>query len=217
MADATPDSSDQLILSALDLFGRHGFEGTSTRLIAKAAGKPMSLITYHFGGKNELYVAVARYIAARMADLMAPTLAAMRTADDGGPANARSQIHTIFSAMLTIMLGSQSASWARFIVREQMEPTPAFDELYNGPMGPLLRHLTGLVQRVASYPIEEGEARLRAVAMFGQVLVFRVARAAVLRSTGWSDIGSTQVEQVRAVVLAQIDAILDSMERKDKP
>src|SRR3546814_20149071 len=94
---------------------------------------------YHCGGNNELYVAVGRNIAARMADLMAPTLSARRTADDGGPANARSQIHTIFSAMLTIMLGSQSASWARFIVREQMEPTPAFDELYNGPMGQIGR------------------------------------------------------------------------------
>src|SRR3546814_3322970 len=43
MASET-DSPDILLRCALDLFGRHGFDGTSTRAIAAAAGKPMSAI-----------------------------------------------------------------------------------------------------------------------------------------------------------------------------
>src|SRR3546814_2637825 len=67
MASET-DSPDILLRCALDLFGRHGFDGTSTRAIAAAAGKPMSAITYHFGGKEELYVAASRYLSARIAE-----------------------------------------------------------------------------------------------------------------------------------------------------
>src|SRR3546814_893958 len=52
MASET-DSPDILLRCALELFGRHGFDGTRTRAIAAAAGKPMSAITYHFGGKEE--------------------------------------------------------------------------------------------------------------------------------------------------------------------
>src|SRR3546814_6427288 len=62
---ALPISPDILLRCALDLFGRLGFDGTSTRAIAAAAGKPMSAITYHFGGKEELYVAASRYLSAR--------------------------------------------------------------------------------------------------------------------------------------------------------
>src|SRR3546814_97932 len=53
MASET-DSPDILLRCALDLFGRHGFDGTRTRDIAAAAGKPMSAITYHFGGTEEI-------------------------------------------------------------------------------------------------------------------------------------------------------------------
>lgn len=209
------DSPDQLIQSALDLFGRHGFDGTSTRAIAAAAGKPMSAITYHFGGKEELYRAVARHIAARISEQVAPALTVARTARDAdSPVQARAQIKAILATFVAFLVQPESASWARFIVREQMEPTPAFDELYNGPMGPMLAHLTNLVCRVAELRIDESEARLRAIALFGQALVFRVARATVLRSTGWTEFGAEEAEAVRAVVLAQVDAVLDTLEAR---
>ncbi len=210
-----PDSPDQLVLCALDLFGRQGFDGTSTRAIAAAAGKPMSAITYHFGGKEELYRAVARYIAGRISEQFAPALMAVRAGPaDDGPMRARAQIRAIFTTFVAMLVQPESASWARFIVREQMEPTPAFDELYNGPMGPMLGHVTALVRRVAAQRIDESEARLRAIALFGQVLVFRVARATVMRSTGWAEIGAEQADAVQAVVLAQVDAVLDTLEAK---
>src|SRR3546814_15815795 len=75
MASET-DAPDILLRCALDLFGRHGFDGTSTRAIAAAAGKPMSAITYHFGGKEELYVAASRYLSARIAEQIMPTMEA---------------------------------------------------------------------------------------------------------------------------------------------
>src|SRR3546814_10523816 len=51
-----------------DLFGRKGLDGASTRGIAKAAGTAMSSITYHYGGKEGLYLAAADYIVSQMDD-----------------------------------------------------------------------------------------------------------------------------------------------------
>ncbi len=42
--------SAMLLDTAIDQFGRLGFEGASTRDIARASGTAMSSITYHFGG-----------------------------------------------------------------------------------------------------------------------------------------------------------------------
>ena len=66
-----------LLESAIDHFGRCGFEGASTRAIAGDCGTAMSSITYHFGGKEGLYLAVADHIAAQIAEEQAPVLAAL--------------------------------------------------------------------------------------------------------------------------------------------
>src|SRR3546814_20518988 len=97
MASET-DSPDILLRCALDLFGRHGFDGTSTRAIAAAAGKPMSAITYHFGGKDELNVAASRHLSARIAEPVRPTMAAPTTAaGPGGTEYTRQDTRKLFS------------------------------------------------------------------------------------------------------------------------
>jgi AcrR family transcriptional regulator len=214
--ESTADSSDILLQCALDLFGRHGFDGTSTRAIARAAGKPMSAITYHFGGKQELYIAVARHLSEQIAQQIAPAVAAATAAGDAdSPADTRNRIRLVFATFMTILVRPESAAWARYIVREQMDPTPAFDELYKAPMGPMLAHVSAMLRRLSGDRLGAEEARVRAIAMFGQALVFRVARALVLRGNGWDDVGEAEAETIRAVVLSQVDAILDSLEAKD--
>lgn len=63
MSEQTPDSKDlnarsKLIAEAGRLFSEFGFEGVSTREIAKAAEVNISLISYYFEGKEGLYLAV---------------------------------------------------------------------------------------------------------------------------------------------------------------
>src|SRR3954447_5278458 len=58
-----PDSRHKLIEAAIAEFGRKGLEGTSTRDIARRAGVNIAGIVYHFGGKDQLYLACAEHIA----------------------------------------------------------------------------------------------------------------------------------------------------------
>jgi len=66
--------SKTLLQTAIEQFGRLGFEGASTRDIARASDTAMSSITYHFGGKEGLYLAAADHIAETIAALQAPVL-----------------------------------------------------------------------------------------------------------------------------------------------
>src|SRR5215218_8822062 len=75
-----PMVSKALLDIAIDQFGRLGFEGASTRHIAAASGTAMSSITYHFGGKEGLYLAAADQIAGRVAEIQRPVLDAARNA-----------------------------------------------------------------------------------------------------------------------------------------
>ena len=58
------DTRRELIEAALFCFSEHGFDGTSIRMIAHRAGRPLSLIGHHFGGKEGLYLEVFRFLTA---------------------------------------------------------------------------------------------------------------------------------------------------------
>lgn len=51
----TLDTRRKIINAAIEEFGRHGYEGASTRAIATNAGLQHTLVTYHFSSKEGLW------------------------------------------------------------------------------------------------------------------------------------------------------------------
>ena len=61
--------------AALDLFARHGFDATSVRMIARAAGVRESALYHHFKDKASLLVDMVQLISQRRSENMAQLLA----------------------------------------------------------------------------------------------------------------------------------------------
>jgi AcrR family transcriptional regulator len=57
MTNALPTAA-ALVDAGRDLFGRHGYDGTSVRSLTRLAGANLGAVTYHFGSKEALYRAV---------------------------------------------------------------------------------------------------------------------------------------------------------------
>jgi TetR/AcrR family transcriptional regulator, regulator of cefoperazone and chloramphenicol sensitivity len=205
----------RLIEVAIDLFGRDGMNAVGTRAIAEAAGTQMSAITYHFGGKEALYLACAQHITADMRERIAPLLELARRActESGGPSEARDAILAMLGGFVGIMMNDDIAPAVRFIVREQMNPTPAFAILFEGGMQPVVERMDQLLQRIARHRLTHDQVRLHAVALVGQVLAFRFARATLMRATGWETVGLPEIDAVRAIVVAHANAILSDLEK----
>jgi len=212
----TTQATDSRLLDvAIEHFSRFGIDGASTRAIAKDADTPMSSITYHFGGKEGLYLAAAERIAERMGELLGPAVAAaMRACQPGCTrAQAREALQLVLGHATSALVGADTAAMARFIVREQAEPTEAFTRIYDRLMAPMLERLSFLLRIVAGERISDLEARIRAVALFGQVLVFRVARETARRAAGWKVIGAAETEAIKTIVADHLDAVLDRLAR----
>jgi len=81
-----PDRRRQLIETALDLFSRKGFEGTTTKAIAAAAGVTEAVIFRHFASKHALYMAVLDFKVQSMGleDWLKETKSCMDRNDDAG-------------------------------------------------------------------------------------------------------------------------------------
>ncbi|MFI5150693.1 MAG: TetR/AcrR family transcriptional regulator [Bacteroidia bacterium] len=54
------DKREHILDVAEELFGHHGFEGTSVRLLAKNAGVNIAMVSYYFGSKEKLFQAMVR-------------------------------------------------------------------------------------------------------------------------------------------------------------
>jgi AcrR family transcriptional regulator len=69
----TKPGKERILDAAERLFARHGFYGVSVRDITEEAGVDVALVSYHFGGKRELFTAVFQ----RRAELLNPERLAM--------------------------------------------------------------------------------------------------------------------------------------------
>ncbi len=208
--DRGAETRQRLLEAGLDVFGRHGFEGASTRQIAKEAGANLAAIVYHFGSKEALHVAVAEHIVGRVGALIGPRLAAAATPEAlATREGARAALVTLLEAYADMLLGEAEAErWARFIVREQMQPSPAFEVIF-GMMSRGHAIATQLVAVAIGRDAADDAVRLRAFTLMGQVLIFRLANTMVVRTMDWPGIGAAQRASIKAVILANVGAVLD--------
>lgn len=197
----------RLLDIAIREFSLKGLEGASTREIAAAAGTVMSSITYHYGGKEGLYLATADYIAEQMGRGMAD---APFDPIEPTPAEARTALHDLLDRFVIKMMDQQTAGWSLFIVREQTNPTEAFDRIWRGMMGRMMERVVDLVC-IASGRRDAKTARVTAITLLGQVIVLRAARASCLKLLQSDDFEADDLAALRARVAANIDAILDTL------
>jgi TetR/AcrR family transcriptional regulator, regulator of cefoperazone and chloramphenicol sensitivity len=211
---AADETKRRLLDAALDAFGRFGFDGASTREIARRAGVNLAAIPYHFGGKEGLQVAVARHIVDEITSRLGVVVdEADRMLEEGavGPAEARVMLHAVLDNGAVMLLGHpEAARWAPFIIREQMQPSPAFDALYDGFMGRAHIAATRLFAIATGRDATAADTVTRVFALFGQLVIFRVGRAIVERRLGWTGYGPREIALVTAMLHDNLDAILDA-------
>ncbi|KPL69281.1 hypothetical protein SZ64_14910 [Erythrobacter sp. SG61-1L] len=198
---------DRLLNTAIDRFGRLGFDGASTRDIARASDTAMSSITYHFGGKEGLYLACADHIACQIRSRQTATLALADDAEKLSPNEALERILQAMDSVAMMMLHDDSAAWSRFVVREQLEPTEAFERLYRGVMQDLLNGFEALLRRIRP-KLERKQLRALGLMIFGQALVMRAARATVCKALEVGELGPDEGNMLRGQLRRNIIAIL---------
>jgi len=208
--DATRDA---LIRAAVDIFGRDGFNATSTRALAEAAGVNQALIAYHFGGKAGLYRAAIEFIVERVHEHIEPLLAAIdaELGDDAHeipPDRCLAMLQQLLDTLVIVVTSEESGTWARLILREQQDPSEGFDILYEGFMSHIIGTTMRLIGRLRHLEPDSETVNLLGFALIGQVLVFRAGRAAVERRTGWRTFSEREIAAVQSQIRRNVRAIV---------
>jgi AcrR family transcriptional regulator len=197
-----------LIRAALRLFGRQGFDGTSTREIAAVAKANIGSIAYHFGGKEGLRTACANYIVETIGGI-AGTAMAESAGEVQGAEAALARLNTVIEAMVGFIVARPEAGeFVQFVLRELSQPSEALDVIYDGVFEPLHKRLCRIWAEASGEDAESERTRITIFTLIGQAVYFRIARVAVMRRMGWDHVGPVEAAAVISVVKSNIEAIL---------
>ncbi|MER9259346.1 CerR family C-terminal domain-containing protein [Mesorhizobium sp. M0619] len=198
-----------LVLAALKLFGRQGFDGTSTREIAAEAKANIGSIAYHFGGKEGLRAAAADHIVETIQAVAGQALGGMQLQGQASSETARAQLSTALERMVGFIVARPEAGdIVQFVLRELSHPTAALDRIYDGVFEPTHRRLCQIWEQATGEPAESEATKLVVFTLIGQVIYFRIGREAVMRRMGWREIGNAEAAKVVAAVTSNLGAIL---------
>lgn len=189
----------QLISAAGELIGAVGYEGASTRELAKAANTNLSAIPYHFGGKRELYLAAAQMIAeyARqrfqaVTDILSGVVA---------PDEKIGRFEDALICLQQVVLeDAEPHSWASFVARCVYDNDEAFALIHAQAIAPLVDQLVFVASEFSSPDLDDEALRLRINTLVTAIIGFRLLRGLVLRGMGWERIQDGHAETIKRMI-----------------
>ncbi len=160
---------DRLLDAAEELFCEHGFEGTSIRDLAAAAGCNIASVNYYFGGKENLYVAVWRRHLHLMRQARVASIEKVMSKQDGEP-SLEELLSSYANAFVEPLVDKKTGGrFIRLMAREMVDkhlPQNIFlEELIIPVMTALQQALMGICPT-----LDEANARLAILSIVGQLV-----------------------------------------------
>ncbi len=172
---------DRLLDAAEELFSERGFDGTSIRDLAAAAGCNIASVNYYFGGKENLYVEVWRGHLLLLRDTRIASIDKVMSQGAGKPC-LEDLLRSFAYAFIGPLVGeSRGGRFIKLMAREMIDrhlPRNLFLEEMIMPV------MTALQQAlVKTCPgLEESKARLAILSVVGQ-LIHTVAAKTMFEQT----------------------------------
>lgn len=212
------DARTRIVHAAIELFGAHGYDGTSIRDIARKAGQNIGSISYYFGDKKGLYTAIAEDIAdyiqgavgERLRDIEAKLDSGTMTADDHVTCLQQLVTGTVTSLCQQDKLGR---SISQIFAHEQIAPTGVLHVLCERVHKPVQEMGCRLLGGYLGEDPASEAIMVRSYTLFGGALIFRLAREMVLLRTGWKTLGDREIRLVSEAVSENITFVLHGLRK----
>jgi len=210
---------ERMLRAALDQFGRHGFDGTTTRMIAATAGMNLGAIAYYFGTKDELYAEAAGFLAdaiqARqrqsLLQLQAPWPAPNAPPRADGDALIDRVVAFLCQQARLLLDDDFPAEWVQFFLRVQAEEGPAFDRLLAQVVEPMQDAVEGLVARICGRETTDALPRALTFLAAHQVMSLRLSDALLMRRLGWDRLTPERTDQLLDLIAITLRAQLAAL------
>lgn len=217
---------ERMLRAALTQFGRHGFDGTTTRMIAAAAEMNLGAIPYYFGTKEELYVEAAGFLSEALEARQREPLQRLLAAWDRAPVHPSPDDRAALIELVVDFLCQQArillradfpAEWVQFFLRVQAEEGPAFDRLFHRVLAPMQDAVEGLIARICGRDASDMRPRALTFLAAHQVMSFRLSDAVLMRRLGWHDLSPDRIDQLLELIATTLRAQLAALAAPPAP
>ncbi|EIC85489.1 CerR family C-terminal domain-containing protein [Serratia sp. M24T3] len=169
------ETRQRIIDSAIVLFGELGFEGASTRAIAKHAGVNTPALQYYFENKEGLYVTCAEFLADESYEWFEPLLERMAQVKNPEPEACIEMFCLMLDTVLERVLNNNTAHQRRlFHVRIKMGQGP--EKAASRFNEKLICHIhdagARLVARISDTSVDDERTQIRSLSLFGLATTF---------------------------------------------
>ncbi|NQD38792.1 CerR family C-terminal domain-containing protein [Permianibacter sp. IMCC34836] len=170
------NTRDNLLRAGARVFARHGQGAVKLRELAAEAGTPISAIHYHFGGKDELYLAVLERLAGEAVTRFP------LTAPASVPASQEDRLYLMVRHMLSRFFSNEeSALLGRLLAQELANPGPALDRLVETVSRPQFGQMATLISEILGPGHSPECIRQCTLSTLGQCFVYLFAQPALSR------------------------------------
>jgi AcrR family transcriptional regulator len=146
------ETQERLLEAALAVFAEHGFEGATTREIARRAGVALAALPYHFTTKDALWRAAADRIFGRLGETIGKRVAGLEGVDL--PTRLRLLLREF------VRFSAAHPELHRFMIQEGFAKGPRLSwlvEVHIRPMYEFVRSMFAAAQRDGMVPVGSPE------------------------------------------------------------
>jgi AcrR family transcriptional regulator len=214
------DTRLRILQAALHVFASQGYEGASTRTLARQAGVNLPALQYYFGSKEGLYRAVVESISERVEKSLAPVLADLHARLSRRDVPRRQLLDLLcrlLDAFVALVTDQTSPDWearALFFARAEIEAQDALEALHQRVTRQIIEPCALLVGQLTGQPADAEATLLRTVALIGQVSVFCNRKAH--QALAWNQVDSARVSAIQAIVREHTRAIFRIVRGADR-
>jgi len=207
------ETRQRLIDSAIILFGELGFEGASTRAIAKLAGVNTPALQYYFENKEGLYVTCVDFLAQESYDWFAPLLKRIELLKNPDAETCIEMFCQMLETVLERVLNNKAVHQRRlFHVRIKMGQGPErAASLFNEKLLCHI-HLAGvtLVSRITGSSLDDEQAQIRVLSLFGLATTFYTVKHPALGSSDGNEFPYDKMSLIKRNVREQCQVLMRS-------
>jgi len=146
------DTRERLVEAALQVFAAHGFEGATTREIARRAEVALAALPYHFTTKEALWKAAADRIFGRLGETFSRRLAGLEGVD------TKERLRLLLRDFVRFQAAHPELH--RLMIQEGLAKGPRLEwlvETHIRPIYDFVRALVGAAQQVGMAPLGRPE------------------------------------------------------------
>jgi AcrR family transcriptional regulator len=193
-----PDTREQLLEIAGQVFSEKGFAGATGKEICERSGANAAAVVYHFGGMDKLYGAVLQEARRRIVPSESLAAAVERETDP------KAKLTAFIGLLVGALAAPASSTWAvRLLSREILSPNAIFDEMRHKEMRARAAILKSIVSGLTGLPDDDpavARSCINIMAPFGILMLIgaeRVERVFPVLSFGPESVADTTRHMVQ--------------------